>query len=929
LLRSAAVSCSKQAYKKTLPSERTEPEDVMMARLPRARTALISILLPGLALAAQARADSFRIEKAEWKAEDARLTVVGKGRDGRTVEITNAGPSGALVGSTRVDDDDWRFREGGLVSSEVPCRIRATQSDGESRTRDVEHRPADCDDGTGPGGGGGGGGTPDEVSINSTSQNSADAVPGTTPAELGPVPEQPFAGTGGYQVLAINDLGMHCGDFDTRISSILPPFQVPLIQVIRKGEEPELMGPGQVKVFYSAVSNPDDPILAETELPGLLGDGHVFKTNFWDVIPLGAYDPFYPPVVTPLSGAPFTVTVDEGLPVPNVEHLYIGPDGQVNSGDEFLSAVQHAMPGIGNAYVANVPQEAVEYYHDKPFFVNFPFGYVADDLNWFEGAGVPFAAFDDFGRENAYPLVRVQATDTGGQVLATVDTVLPISGEASCKNCHADPLDPNFSASRTDGPTDALTDAGLPVVASDEDPEFQAGAVPVNVAVEWATDQNVLRLHDLRHGDRYVDTDGNAAACDTGDRDGDGDLADPDCLINRTPVVCQVCHYTPALDLAHVGPKGGDAGNPDADANGRVQRAHQSNSRVMHSHHGQFTDLFPPMPAPVQNADGTIANQPERLAVLEDTCYQCHPGTNVRCLRGAMFNGGMLCNDCHGDMQQVGNDFTAGVSPDNPSAFILGGDFYDPADPQPRVPWANEPGCGSCHTGDVLDNALTNGDVNPGSVVVNTADIFGNADGIRLRRAYRSGDAKATPIVPSNKRFAEDPVPASFNGFANPGAGNPKLYRVSTGGTDLPDGAESGHGGLMCEGCHGATHAEWPNANPLSNDNVTANQLQGHTGVIIECSTCHTGDLGDTLDGPHGMHPVGDVDFVNGGHEHIAEDDLQACARCHGEQGEGTVLSVAKTDRSGLEDLDGTLTRGTAVGCGLCHENPFTEGGHD
>ncbi len=26
--------------------------------------------------------------------------------------------------------------------------------------------------------------------------------------------------------VAINDLGMHCGDLDTRIASILPPFQV-------------------------------------------------------------------------------------------------------------------------------------------------------------------------------------------------------------------------------------------------------------------------------------------------------------------------------------------------------------------------------------------------------------------------------------------------------------------------------------------------------------------------------------------------------------------------------------------------------------------------------------------------------------------------------------------------------------------------------
>ena len=48
-------------------------------------------------------------------------------------------------------------------------------------------------------------------------------------------------------------------------------------------------------------------------------------------------------------------------------------------------------------------------------------------MNWYEGAGIPFAAYDDFGRENAYPLVRVQAKQ-GLTTMATVDTVLPISG---------------------------------------------------------------------------------------------------------------------------------------------------------------------------------------------------------------------------------------------------------------------------------------------------------------------------------------------------------------------------------------------------------------------------------------------------------------------------------------------------------------------
>jgi hypothetical protein len=188
-------------------------------------------------------------------------------------------------------------------------------------------------------------------------------------------------------------------------------------------------------------------------------------------------------------------------------------------------------------------------------------------------------------------------------------------------------------------------------------------------------------------------------------------------------------------------------------------------------------------------------------------------------------------------------------------------------------------------------------------------DTSGNTDGIRLRQAFRTGDAKATPIVPVNKRFSEPAVPASFNGFANPGAGNPQLYRVST-----------GHGGVMCEGCHGATHAEWPNANPNANDNVTANQLQGHTGTIVECSTCHGTAMNsqNTLGGPHGMHPVGEnTSFANGGHEHIG---TSGCSACHGpgsrSSNQGTVLSLAKADRN----LRGTLVRkGEPVGCSVCH----------
>jgi hypothetical protein len=741
-----------------------------------------------------------------------------------------------------------------------------------------------------------------------------------------------------------------------------------LAQVIQKGGTPTL-NPAGVDLHYSAVSNPNDPLLNPSNplnridvFDGVNADGTTYKTNFWDTVAAGTYDPFYPafnPFDPGQALTPLVIDPDVGLPVPNVEHFYLGADGVPGTGDEHLSIVLHAMPGIELPYAANDRQLVQEHYTDKPFFMNFPFGYVAEGVNWYEGAGIPFAAFDDNGRENAYPLVRVEAKDQAGNTLSTVDTVLPISGEASCSNCHADSLDAQNLNPRSNLPTDALIAAGLPVVHAENDPDT---SMPSRVSLEYASDINTLRLHDLKHGTNYVAPspadDGTtvAAACvmpDTDSGNANPENGSASCLTNQAlvqnkPVVCQVCHYTPALDLAQLGPLTGPEGSI---ANGRNQLSHRSNSNVMHSHHGSL-GVFPEIPPPIQDADensptyGTIINQgaPDiqgsRLWALEESCYQCHPGTNTQCLRGAMFNGGMLCNDCHGNMEQVGNDFSYPVTPDNAGLdkFVLGGDFYDPADPQPRVPWANEPGCGSCHTGDVNTHIAGNADT-----MANTADVDGNTDNIRLRVAYRvnpdgtAADAKATPIVPTDKRFAEPEVPATTaKGVVNKGAGNPQLYRVST-----------GHGGVMCEGCHGATHAEWPNGNPNANDNVAANQLQGHTGPIVECDTCHTnvdsltpnGRLSSLEKGPHGMHAVGDTEFARHNHkEELSNSDKDGCRACHGQNGEGTVLSRVADDRV-LECKETTelcpegkdkplvLQKGHAVGCSECHDNELSGNG--
>ena len=108
--------------------------------------------------------------------------------------------------------------------------------------------------------------------------------------------------------------------------------------------------------------------------------------------------------------------------------------------------------------------------------------------------------------------------------------------------------------------------------------------------------------------------------------------------------------------------------------------------------------------------------------------------------------------------------------------------------------------------------------------------------------------------------------------------------------------------------------------------------MQGHTGTIAECSTCHTGDLGSNLEGPHGMHPIGSAGekFAGGDHEELAKNNPDACRACHGQNGEGTVLSAMAQDRV-LECDDSTAfcPNGNSVlfpddhevGCTECHDN--------
>lgn len=201
-----------------------------------------------------------------------------------------------------------------------------------------------------------------------------------------------------------------------------------------------------------------------------------------------------------------------------------------------------------------------------------------------------------------------------------------------------------------------------------------------------------------------------------------------------------------------------------------------------------------------------------------------------------------------------------------------------------RVGWLMEPNCQSCHTGTATSN---NGQ-------------------IRYMSCFT--DTNWTVRVASNQTFATK---------ANTPAPGISLFRFST-----------GHGGLQCSACHGSTHAEFPTTH--RNDNLRSERIQGHAGMIIECTACHVSmnaNASNASGGPHGMHPLGQTwvdahpDLIDNGTVTRAQ-----CRVCHGADGRGTVLSRAQARRTVSSDF-GTKTywRGQQVGCYDCHNGANSE----
>jgi len=284
----------------------------------------------------------------------------------------------------------------------------------------------------------------------------------------------------------------------------------------------------------------------------------------------------------------------------------------------------------------------------------------------------------------------------------------------------------------------------------------------------------------------------------------------------------------------------------------------------------------------------------------------------------------VLCAACHSSNALPGTGI-AGISPLTQALHTLHASVKDPITQLTLNSSTNRTSCYMCHPGSVtqcLRGPMGNALDASGKPAMNCQSCHGSmlAVGSNARtgwlnqptcqschhdgkRELSGVNAAGLPNVWTDQRFASN---------ANAPAAGFNLYRFST-----------GHGGLQCESCHGATHAEFPSSQV--NDNVLSKDVQGHAGTIAECTACHATVPNTITGGPHGMHTTGNAWISS--HKNVAESGgATACAYCHGADYRGTALSQVKMSKTfTLENRTKTYSAGQTVGCYDCHNGPNGE----
>jgi len=327
-----------------------------------------------------------------------------------------------------------------------------------------------------------------------------------------------------YQVLAWNDLGMHCMDGDDySVFSILPPYNNLFTQLIKKdGSKPELIS-SDITISYQS----------EATKNGIFNTSSANKTNFWDY-----------------------------------------------ASKLFNTKLKKDIGLTGSPVQSNKPASL---------------SYKENHSLW-SAEGIPTVPKDDNNKTNNYPLVRVVAKDSKGEILAETITVLPVSDEMDCKKCHSSKV--NYpSAKPTKGYVNDTND--------NKDYKY-----------------NILRLHDQNH-------DISSFLSDLKELGYEYNNSLEQTARNGTPILCASCHKSNALDTKGV------AGLPSL-----TSALHTKHSNVIDPKNGKSLNDS-------SNRSACYACHPGE----ETKCLRGAMGNAVDS------NGTqkMQCQNCHGNMNAVGH----------------------------------------------------------------------------------------------------------------------------------------------------------------------------------------------------------------------------------------------------------------------------------
>lgn len=279
----------------------------------------------------------------------------------------------------------------------------------------------------------------------------------------------------------------------------------------------------------------------------------------------------------------------------------------------------------------------------------------------------------------------------------------------------------------------------------------------------------------------------------------------------------------------------------------------------------------------------------------------------------------ILCATCHSS-NALGTTSIGNAQPLTASLHSKHASAIDPSNGLTLNSSSNRTACYSCHPGSstqCLRGAMGSAKDSNGNQMMQcqschgTMSDVGNSSRIgwldqpNCQVCHQGGERHQSALVNGSLRTVLD---TTFATNPNTPASGVSLYRYS-----------KGHGDLKCSSCHGSTHAIFPTSH--AQDNIYSQQIQGHSGTVAECTSCHKTVPSTITGGPHGMHTVGEA-WVEA-HQDVAERNSTNCKTCHGSDYRGSVLSKTFNARTfKIENQTKTFNKGDQVSCYSCHNGP-------